>query len=270
MPFNWIGGEVSDYLDPYDAFLSQKLVLGEPTFVCEIGVYKGGWLVNFLTNFKDVSILAIDPYPNLQDVKEIFLRMVENLDLTSRVQLIAQYDDKRNNDKFDVIHIDGEHSERAVLNDLNFALQNLATGGVIIVDDVWHPLFPGIISGVMKIVHSTELVPFLSTRNKMWLCKTSDYDLHFENSLNVLRRAGISFNIGVHSGDSIVSTNETHSYDIENAVKGHTQIQVERVSRWDQLLILGLAQTPKFVRLKRLMTQIFPPVVTKILKKLRP
>jgi len=104
----------------------------------------------------------------------------------------------------------------------------------------------------------------------MWLCKTSDYDLHFENSLSVLRRAGISFNIGVHSGDSIVSTNETHSYDIENAVKGHTQIQVERVSRWDQLLILGLAQTPKFVRLKRLMTQIFPPVVTKILKKLRP
>ena len=43
---------------------------------------------------------------------------------------------------FDLITVDGDHSEEGALSDLNTALERLAPGGVLVFDDIAHPLHP--------------------------------------------------------------------------------------------------------------------------------
>ncbi len=61
----------------------------------------------------------------------------------------------------------------AVSKDLEFAIANLAPSGFIVIDDIWHPKFPGIISACLKSIHLDLLSPFLLSKNKMYLCQPS-------------------------------------------------------------------------------------------------
>ena len=54
-------------------------------------------------------------------------------------------------EKFDLIHIDGEHSTEAVKNDLKLALEVLADRGTIIVDDI---CFDGVKAGADFFLHN--------------------------------------------------------------------------------------------------------------------
>lgn len=170
---------------------------------------------------------------------------------------------------FDLIHIDGEHTESAVVKDLYFSIENLTQGGVIVVDDIWHPLFPGITSGVMKVVHELNLAPFLSTRNKMWLCRPEYYELYFEKSLSVLKENRIRYSTGVVTGDSITGTGDLHTYDISNAVNGFTLISVERITRFEQLTNLGLVTSSQSRKYRYLLNEFCPPIFKRLIKNLR-
>ncbi|MBP0464557.1 class I SAM-dependent methyltransferase [Roseomonas sp. PWR1] len=50
------------------------------------------------------------------------------------------------------VHVDGEHGRGAVRHDLALAAAHLAPGGVILVDDVFHPWFPNVTAGVMDVL----------------------------------------------------------------------------------------------------------------------
>ena len=268
MSFIWNESEINSFLDPYDAYLSTNLLLNTPNQICEIGVYRGAWVLCFLNNHPSSSILAIDPYPGLEDVKKLFLSQIESLGFKENVTLVDDLN-HRTNLFFDLVHIDGEHTERAILRDIYFALKHLADRGAIVIDDIWHPLFPGITSGVMKVVHESDLVPFLSTRNKMWLCRTRDYEAFFERSLFILDQKGIGYTTGVVRGDEITGTQEKHTYDISNAIRGFTQIVVQRVTRYEQLINLGLRKKSANEKTKSFVKQWTPPIFLNLLKKLK-
>ena len=61
--------------------------------------------------------------------------------------------------------------------------KKLADKGLIVIDDIWHPLFPGVVSATMKFVHESDFVPFLSTRQKMFICRENQYEYHYSLSI---------------------------------------------------------------------------------------
>jgi hypothetical protein len=55
-----------------DAYMSSQLAKNYNTAL-EIGVYKGAWLFNLLTNIQNIFTVGIDPYPNLEKIRESFI-----------------------------------------------------------------------------------------------------------------------------------------------------------------------------------------------------
>lgn len=63
-------------------------------------------------------------------------------------------------EKLRLIHIDGEHSRRALATDLALATACLADGGIIVLDDMLHPGYPTLMVAVQDYLSAhPEMVP---------------------------------------------------------------------------------------------------------------
>jgi Methyltransferase domain len=85
-----------------------------------------------------------------------------------------------------LFHIDGGHYLEVVLNDLALAQAALGPGGIIVVDDYWHSLFPEVHEAVHRYFYtatSLRAVPFMTGKNKIFLAHTS----HRERLLGFLK-----------------------------------------------------------------------------------
>lgn len=81
--------------------------------------------------------------------------------------------------------IDGGHTMAHVVNDMRIAERLLTDGGIVIMDDILHPHWMGVISGVTEYLRShPTLVPFAVGYNKLFLCKMSYYDKYIEELKN--------------------------------------------------------------------------------------
>jgi hypothetical protein len=71
------------------------------------------------------------------------------------------------------IHIDGEHTARAVTNDLGLANQLLAPEGIVVVDDFFSWLYPQITEAVLRYVRQfpDDFALFLCGYNKAYLAR---------------------------------------------------------------------------------------------------
>lgn len=70
--------------------------------------------------------------------------------------------------------IDGGHNPQHVVNDLKIAEQTIRNEGVVIVDDILHPCWMGVLEGTLEYLRSyPTLVPFSIGCNKLFLCKMS-------------------------------------------------------------------------------------------------
>jgi predicted O-methyltransferase YrrM len=59
-----------------------------------------------------------------------------------------------------LIHVDGEHSRTALLNDLALAKACLADGGLMVLDDMLHPGYPTLMVAVQQFLEANpEIVP---------------------------------------------------------------------------------------------------------------
>lgn len=124
---------------------------GIPNNICEIGVYEGSttfWMADNLTpHNKNLSIYAIDPHNESDDIKEdlkkIQLNFQHNLQMNPHKNV--NYINKKSenglidlineNKKFELIYIDGDHRASEVLTDLVFSWKLLLVGGIILCDD---------------------------------------------------------------------------------------------------------------------------------------
>jgi hypothetical protein len=74
--------------------------------------------------------------------------------------------------------IDGSHTTAHTCSDLMIAAEALATGGVIILDDLYNPYWPGVQEGFhrfMELKH-TEFCVFCIGDNKAYLCRKNDHE----------------------------------------------------------------------------------------------
>ncbi len=78
--------------------------------------------------------------------------------------------------------VDGGHMYEHVANDLALAEKVLATGGVICADDILNPLWPEVAMATFDWLRTTKsgLVPFLQTKDKLYICHRDCVDFYTE------------------------------------------------------------------------------------------
>ncbi|MFN8109861.1 MAG: class I SAM-dependent methyltransferase [Thermoleophilia bacterium] len=70
-----------------------------------------------------------------------------------------------------LVSIDGGHTSEATVSDLKLVEAVLCEGGVIILDDVFTPYWPGVVSGLSVFLEDAHVRPFLIGLNKVFLSK---------------------------------------------------------------------------------------------------
>jgi hypothetical protein len=75
------------------------------------------------------------------------------------------------------LSIDGGHTRVVTLNDIEIADAVLVDGGMCCVDDILHPEWTGVVSGVFAFFEkSSTLVPFALLPKKLYLCRPACHD----------------------------------------------------------------------------------------------
>lgn len=119
--------------------------LTKPRSFLEIGVLRGWSVMAVLmgwSTIRSVGLMDNEMYGiSLSETKESIKEFREKERMTGEFNIWTQVaDTNRLNDipflgEYNLIHVDGEHSERAVRHDLELVLPKLTTRGLIIVDD---------------------------------------------------------------------------------------------------------------------------------------
>lgn len=156
--------------------------------VAEIGVYHGKFflLLRHLLESNRPS-LALDIFESQElnidhsgggDPTDSFFKNINALDpfggdgihivkgnstSTSIQDLVTDY--------YSIFSVDGGHTKKHCLIDLNLAQEKTVDNGIIIVDDFFRVDWPGVTEGVFDYLKSNaHFVPFLYAFNKLFLC----------------------------------------------------------------------------------------------------
>lgn len=160
--------------------------------IFEIGVYHGksAILLGLITKNQSENLGLCDPfiskYKNEESREQIFLRNISSF-FKNRDFIILHK--KRSDEllrsectKIRIFHIDGDHSPKQTFDDLMFASTSIVDNGVVIVDDFFNVLCPGVTEGVYKFISSqNDLIPLAFGFNKLFLCKKNVYDWYIKN-----------------------------------------------------------------------------------------
>lgn len=150
--------------------------------LAEIGVKQGRYLVLMASGLQPGERLyGVDPYFDLPEIRnhpaKYVAELVGDIDLqmifADSLTLDAASLTRSGSPGIRLFHIDGNHEEPYVLNDLRLADQCLRDGGIIILDDYFH--FTGIGVGTAVFEHliidnTTDLVPVFAVGAKFYLC----------------------------------------------------------------------------------------------------
>jgi hypothetical protein len=162
----------------WDSLLTLQTSLRLPGNLMEIGVSKGksAALMALHTRppetcvFVDLALRreAIDLIEAIRPQNNLWVRdMSQNIRRDERLMALAG--------TFRWIHIDGEHSGGAVLNDLETAEVLLSPEGVICLDDFMSPAYPQVTMAAFRFLdcRGREFSLFLNGFNKGYVCRAA-------------------------------------------------------------------------------------------------
>jgi predicted O-methyltransferase YrrM len=237
--------------------LDESRTPGRAPRVLEVGVYQGAWTSVVLANAPDASVVGVDPYPGLDDVREIMIRRLQALHLDARFRLVSSFDQLPLDERFDLVHIDGNHTEAAVWQDLTNSAMRLNRNGVIIVDDFNLIWFPGIASAMYRYCAENHYRVFLSSGSKAYLARTDDAAHLHARSLEIFAEdpvVRIRRNIG------------------DDPLKDEPYVQVTDVLGQPVLIATehksGTAVSGS--RLRRVVRLLIPPILISLWRRIRP
>ena len=242
---NYIPQSDEEWMIPKEALLANAILNAfdeNKRLAIEIGVLHGAWSLNVLRNVKSSSVLSIDPYPNLPNLKE---KMLDRLKPYNFI-LFAEHNDLITDEKAALIHIDGLHTEAAVFKDCKWAADNLAEDGVLIVDDYMQPIFPGVAAGWLKFVFDSAFVPFLCTGSKAYLTHKDNYEFWHSAMTNALsNQKTISWCNYLGEGDTVpyISYPTIYGYKVILSYERVDAKENDRIlDRWRDQPIVDLVQ----------------------------
>lgn len=162
--------------------------------VAEIGIHVGRLyiLLNRTVSCSKHKSYAIDVFENQsynidgsgKGNKETFLNNLVSYDLyggNNTVIIEADSTDSQNDlvnrippGSLKYVSIDGGHTPAHVVNDLKLAEKWIHNEGVVLVDDIMHEGWIGVIQGTLSYLSSNPtLQPFAIGYNKLWMAKVS-------------------------------------------------------------------------------------------------
>jgi hypothetical protein len=167
--------------------------------VCEIGIHHAKYIIALHNFLRPVASLGIDLFDdqikNFSDsgrgVKSICEENISKYAYNpSSVKLMAKDSlDLRAEDLakiisdcgyFAMFSVDGGHTALHTSNDFFIATKLTSSQGVIIVDDIFHPDWPGVTEGIYTALGSgsSPFVPLFITRKKLFFCHASSWNLY--------------------------------------------------------------------------------------------
>jgi predicted O-methyltransferase YrrM len=176
--FSWVEGWFrAEAIATWDILLTLQGAQGHRGNLLEIGVLKGKSAALLALHARaDETCVFVDP-----TLRKMATDVVESIRTDNNVWVgdVSQnlHDDRRLlglTGTFRWIHIDGEHTGRAVTNDLEIARNLLSDDGIICLDDFMSPAYPQITAAAFTFLerHRDELTLFLAGFNKGYVCRT--------------------------------------------------------------------------------------------------
>lgn len=133
---------------------------------------------------------------------------------------------------FRFIHIDGEHTASALRADLSLAHRCLDRSGLIMLDDIFHPMYPQLTQELFAFLaqEGRDLACALLAFNKVALCRTktlSQYsDWLFDSANQAMAERGVPITL-CRTTDSIEWPGFSMVHDIGIARRGHDDMPSE-------------------------------------------
>jgi Methyltransferase domain len=189
----WLESQVLDIVATLDAVQCDKGIFGS---VAEIGVHRGRFFIGLYLLLRSGEwALAIDIFGDqhlnvdgsgrgdLDGFLANLRRWVSQDRLAihqgDSVALDGATVRQRARSDVRLFSIDGGHTEEIVFADLNLAEAALADGGVVIADDVFNQMWPGVVVGTLRYLRSGDgLAPFAIGFNKVFLAQPAYVELY--------------------------------------------------------------------------------------------
>lgn len=260
MPYKFDFSDRTALLPLLDAYLSCKLSKNFHSAL-EIGVYKGGWLLNLIDNVPDILTVGIDPYPNLDQVKQNFISECVSRGLNDSINLYSSFDELRSSDhrllKFDIIHCDGEHSQSQASFDLNNSLIFLDEAGILIIDDIFYHSYPGVTAAAFSFIGQHRLSPFLFTQKKLYVCNPKYYEYYYAKAFSILSALQVNFEVSETEDpkQSYRQSNSLFGYNLIITSEQPHRTEFNRLCRNLEIRI------PVFIMLKNYAKAWMPPKI---------
>lgn len=190
--------EVEGWFDPLDALaISECLAIqheeGITGSLAEIGVHHGKSFLSLALADKDGDrLFAIDVFER-QDLnvdrsgmgsRSAFLENCKKFAPSAKVSILAMSSLDLKGQEHELLSplrflsIDGGHTRDITLNDLEIANTILVDGGMCCTDDVLHPEWTGVVSGIFAFMeNNSNLVPFALTPKKLYWCRPEYHEM---------------------------------------------------------------------------------------------
>lgn len=160
-------GEDWDYVDITNLLLSASS-LARPRSYLEIGVRTGRSMAMVASATPGVNVIGFDmwgggdyagmanPGPDYvaAEMKRIGHQGSLNFVQGDSHKTVPAYFQENPGALFDLITVDGDHSEAGALDDLKNVLPHLSVGGILVFDDIQHPQFPFLLDVWRKALKS--------------------------------------------------------------------------------------------------------------------
>ena len=202
------GNRVEGWLNPTAAHITIELaravgVRGRP--VCEIGVHHGKFaiLLGLLSGARVVGFDLFERQAENEDDsgagdRRIFLHnaVAHGLSADNVVPISANSLELTANKAIEhcggkpvLFSIDGGHTEQLTANDLRIAADAVAEDGIVILDDVFHAGFPGVVSGLFAFLaeRPEALHPVCIGGGKLFLARNAANAQRLQAALRMLR-----------------------------------------------------------------------------------
>jgi hypothetical protein len=171
-----------------EVLMRMQAFLGLRGDVAEIGVLEGVYLRQLYSFLNGNEVCyAVDPYIELPDLKEKVKSDFEvSYGLKNQVRFLYESSldlspemlERKGSPGIRFFSIDGNHTEKYVLNDLIIAQRMLVNGGIIAIDDYFDRYSPGVSVGMTRFFienNNDRLAILISGGNKVFLTNKEDH-----------------------------------------------------------------------------------------------
>jgi hypothetical protein len=202
-------------------------------------------------NLPELQLQGVDPYPGYESVREHMLVRLMALGVNERFELSVSLAELPDEVNYSMIHIDAEHSEKAVELELAFAADHLADDGIVVVDDFRVSWFPGIASALFRFLGSSELKLFAVSGGKAYLARSPFSDAYYE-----------------HLERSFAGSKELPVWTHWRQWEGNDleYMQLPEVCG-QKVLLCGMSEPSSLSRSRRLAWDLLPPVAVRAIQR---